>query len=115
MLAGGWGHVRSYGRRQAGEALTYMVDLAIREQDTKSGRSYKRFVVHPTPMHSDSQIPRTARCRTTARSSHLGNGYPRYAMVLSGLYMRECGCRSDPQPPARRQSGHPRSPACREI
>ena len=50
------------------------VDLAIREQHEVRSE-LQAFCRTPYTDHSDSQIPRTARCRTTARSSHLGNGY----------------------------------------
>ena len=91
-VGGGLGARTGVGRQARG------VDLAIREQHEVRSE-LQAFCRTPYTDHSDSQIPRTARCRTTARSSHLGNGYGiscRYAMVLSGLYMRECGCRSDP-------------------
>ena len=80
-VGGGLGARTGVGRQARG------VDLAIREQHEVRSE-LQAFCRTPYTDHSDSQIPRTARCRTTARSSHLGNGYGiscRYAMVLSGI------------------------------
>ena len=80
----------TYGRTGRGRRG---VDLAIREQHEVRSE-LQAFCRTPYTDHSDSQIPRTARCRTTARSSHLGNGYGiscRYAMVDAIAY-RDCIC-----------------------
>ena len=57
----------TYGRTGRGRRG---VDLAIREQHEVRSE-LQAFCRTPYTDHSDSQIPRTARCRTTARSSHL--------------------------------------------